>query len=86
MRLRFSIRDLLWLTALVAVLVAWWLDYHHRPNPDAYYKFGYKHGFNGGWLSRAYKEGLSAPGPPPYRFDDNDSPVTVIAPPPSAQP
>ena len=25
MRLRFSIRDLLWLTALVAVLMAWWL-------------------------------------------------------------
>jgi hypothetical protein len=25
-RLRFSVRDLLWLTALCAVLVAWWLD------------------------------------------------------------
>ena len=24
---RFSIRDVLWLTALVAVLVAWWLDH-----------------------------------------------------------
>ena len=23
---RFTIRDLLWLTALVAVLVAWWVD------------------------------------------------------------
>jgi Bacterial type II/III secretion system short domain len=27
MRLRFSIRDLLWLTALAAVLLAWWLDH-----------------------------------------------------------
>ena len=26
MRFRFTIRDLLWLTALVAVLLAWWLD------------------------------------------------------------
>lgn len=26
MKLRFSIRDLLWLTALCAVLVAWWID------------------------------------------------------------
>jgi hypothetical protein len=26
MRLRFTIRDLLWLTALAAVLVAWWLN------------------------------------------------------------
>jgi hypothetical protein len=24
--LRFSIRDVLWLTALVAVLAAWWID------------------------------------------------------------
>jgi hypothetical protein len=27
--LRFSIRDLLWLTALVAVFAVWWLD-HQR--------------------------------------------------------
>jgi hypothetical protein len=27
MRLRFTIRDLLWLTALVAILAAWWLDH-----------------------------------------------------------
>ena len=27
MRFRFTIRDLLWLTALVAVLVAWWIDH-----------------------------------------------------------
>ena len=26
MRLRFTIRDLLWLTLVVAVLTAWWLD------------------------------------------------------------
>jgi hypothetical protein len=29
MRYQFSIRDLFWLTALVAVLFAWWLD-HRR--------------------------------------------------------
>jgi hypothetical protein len=34
MRLRFTIRDLLWLTALVAVLMAWWLD--HRFQVDRY--------------------------------------------------
>jgi hypothetical protein len=26
MRLRFSIRDLLWLTLVVGMLMAWWLD------------------------------------------------------------
>jgi hypothetical protein len=34
MRLRFTIRDLLWLTALVAVLVAWWAD--HRRATESY--------------------------------------------------
>jgi hypothetical protein len=29
MRLRFSIRDLLWLTLVVAVLVAWWFNRQH---------------------------------------------------------
>jgi len=29
MRFRFSIRDLLWLTLVVAVLLAWWVD-HRR--------------------------------------------------------
>jgi hypothetical protein len=33
MRLRFSIRDLLWLTALVAVLVAWSLDHSRLYEP-----------------------------------------------------
>jgi hypothetical protein len=27
---RFTIRDVLWLTALVAVLAAWWLDIHRK--------------------------------------------------------
>ena len=31
---RFSIRDLLWLTALAALAVAWWLD--HRAQVDRY--------------------------------------------------
>ena len=29
MRLRFTIRDLLWLTLVVAMAVGWWLD--HQP-------------------------------------------------------
>jgi hypothetical protein len=31
MKLRFTIRDLLWLAALIAVCVAWWVD-HHQAN------------------------------------------------------
>ncbi len=34
MRLRFSIRDLLWLTALAALAVTWWLD--HREQVDRF--------------------------------------------------
>jgi hypothetical protein len=30
MRLRFTIRDLLWLTALVALAVGWWLDHSQQ--------------------------------------------------------
>jgi len=29
MKLRFTIRDLLWLTLVVALCMAWWID--HRP-------------------------------------------------------
>ena len=29
MKFRFSIRDLLWLTLVVAILVSWWLDHRH---------------------------------------------------------
>ena len=32
MRFRFTIRDLLWLTALLAGCVAWWLDRHAADN------------------------------------------------------
>ena len=35
MRLRFTIRDLLWLTALVALAVGWWLD-HHRSSKNRF--------------------------------------------------
>jgi hypothetical protein len=28
MPLRFTIRDLLWLTVVVALAVAWWVDHH----------------------------------------------------------
>jgi len=31
---RFTIRDVLWLTAVVALLVAWWID-HRTLAPDA---------------------------------------------------
>jgi hypothetical protein len=33
MRLRFAIRDLLWLTVVIALAVGWWLD-HQRLAPD----------------------------------------------------
>jgi hypothetical protein len=33
-RLRFSIRDLLWLTALCAVLAAWWIE-HRRTTSES---------------------------------------------------
>jgi hypothetical protein len=29
-RLRFTIRDLLWLTLVVALMVGWWIDHRHR--------------------------------------------------------
>jgi hypothetical protein len=32
MRFRFTIRDLLWLTLVVAVGTGWWLD--HRPDSE----------------------------------------------------
>lgn len=30
--MKFSIRDLLWLTALAALAVTWWLDHRHMMN------------------------------------------------------
>ena len=38
MRLRFTIRDLLWLTALAAVSVGWWLDHRHQGASHEQYK------------------------------------------------
>jgi len=35
MRLRFTIRDLLWLTAIVAISIAWWFD-HRRQGDQPY--------------------------------------------------
>jgi hypothetical protein len=29
MKLRFTIRDLLWLTLVVALAVGWWVDHEH---------------------------------------------------------
>ena len=34
MRLRFSIRDLLWLTALVAMGIGWWLNWRRLVNVE----------------------------------------------------
>jgi hypothetical protein len=31
MRFRFTIRDLLWLTLVVAMATGWWLDHNHKP-------------------------------------------------------
>ena len=36
MRFRFTIRDLLWLTLVVALAVGWWLD--HKPPPKPRYE------------------------------------------------
>ena len=33
LRMKFSIRDALWLTALVAVGLGWWIDRARRPEP-----------------------------------------------------
>ena len=37
---RFSIRDLLWLTVLMAVLIAWWLD-HRELTTQKMYKISF---------------------------------------------
>ena len=34
MRFRFTIRDLLWLTLVVALVVAWWIDHGGNPRPQ----------------------------------------------------
>jgi hypothetical protein len=36
MKFRFTIRDLLWLTALCAMGVAWWLDRARLTKPSRY--------------------------------------------------
>jgi len=38
MRLRFSIRDLLWLTLVVALAVGWWVDRWHLSESFDKYK------------------------------------------------
>ena len=38
MRFRFTIRDLLWLAALTAVCVAWWIDHQHQFSSHDNYK------------------------------------------------
>ena len=53
MRFHFTIRDLLWLTVIVALAVAWWLD--HRSLTKQYE--GYRR-----WMMNEY-----APKPGPFR-------------------
>jgi hypothetical protein len=38
MRLRFNIRDLLWLTAVVALAIAWWIDHRRLDEQVDYYQ------------------------------------------------
>jgi predicted RNA binding protein YcfA (HicA-like mRNA interferase family) len=38
MRIRFTIRDLLWLAALVALAVGWWIDHRHQLSSHDNYK------------------------------------------------
>jgi hypothetical protein len=42
MRFRFSIRDLLWLTALVAMAAGWWLDHRRVQTQNAEIQAKYK--------------------------------------------
>jgi hypothetical protein len=35
MPLRFTIRDVLWLTLVVALIVGWWVDHRHTQNRHA---------------------------------------------------
>jgi hypothetical protein len=35
MRFRFTIRDLLWLTAVVALAVGWWLEHNRADRAEA---------------------------------------------------
>jgi hypothetical protein len=43
MRLHFTIRDLLWLTAVVALALGWWLD-HQRIESSRYMQIIQDHG------------------------------------------
>ena len=38
MRFRFTIRDLFWLTALIAMGVGWWLDHRQLDNQVSHYE------------------------------------------------
>ena len=38
MKLRFPIRDLFWLTTLIAMGVGWWLDHRHFDNQVSHYE------------------------------------------------
>ena len=38
MHLRFTIRDLFWLTALIAMGVGWWLDHRHLDHQVSHYE------------------------------------------------
>jgi hypothetical protein len=37
MRFRFSIRDLLWLTLVVGLIVGWWLDHQRHVLPEFHF-------------------------------------------------
>jgi hypothetical protein len=37
MKLRFSIRDLMWLTLVVALSVGWWIEHREQAEFDEYY-------------------------------------------------
>ena len=43
MRLRFTIRDLLWLTLVVGLIVGWWVDHSRQPR-DEFWRVSYQNG------------------------------------------
>jgi len=60
MHLRFTIRDLLWLTLVVALCAARWIDGRTtREKALRYEILQWDYGFKAGWRDRAVREGIS---------------------------
>jgi hypothetical protein len=61
MRFRFTIRDLLWLTLVVALCAAWWIEGRTiREKALRYEILQWDYGYKVGWRDRAVREGMSS--------------------------